>query len=240
MNSINQFWNRQNASLNRDSSDEFYKKKASEHRNVMSDSDAQDGILDLGCGAGELLIHLSRLAKIDIGVDYSLAMIKAAQQRLDGQFFGLLLQVDIFSYLPSAKQTVWTTTGAINQYLDADQMSRVLDMFVDNDKVRSFYLFDCIDPLRYDLVSHSISYRQKHILPLKLIPAFKKYIKQLIVACGLIFNRYSKDVIYLGKPSMGYGQRPAFWLRNGVVRDLNVEIISSRYYEYRYHVVIRK
>jgi SAM-dependent methyltransferase len=159
MSSISQFWDKQNTSLNRESSNAFYKKKALEHRSVLSDNDAHDGILDLGCGAGELLLHLSKLAQIDVGLDYSLGMIKAAQQRLEGQFSGLLLQADIFTYLPSASQPVWTTTGAINQYLDIDQLACVLDMFVSNDKVRSFYLFDCIDPLRYHLLLDSISYR---------------------------------------------------------------------------------
>jgi SAM-dependent methyltransferase len=196
--------------------------------------------LDLGCGAGELLLHLSQLAKIDIGVDYSLSMINAAQQRLEGQFSGLLLHVDIFNYLPSTIQPVWTTTGAINQYLDADQLSCVLDIFASNDKVRSFYLFDCIDPLRYHLLSHSISYRPKHDLQLNFISSVKNSVRRLITAGGLIFNRYQKDSFYLGTPSMGYGQKPSFWLNSAVNRGLNVEIISSRYYEYRYHVVIGK
>lgn len=240
MNDINQFWNKQNSSLNREKSDIFYKNKASEHRSVLDDNDSRDGILDIGCGAGELLEYLCLLVKIDIGLDYSQAMIKAAQERLEGKFSGCLIQEDIFKYLPSSTQPVWTTTGGINQYLDENQLVSILNIFKSNTKVRSFYLFDCIDPLRYDLLLHSISYRPEHIYTDKFFSILKNYFRRLLLSGGLILNRYSKYTHYLGTPLMGYGQRPAFWIINCALLQLNVEIISSRYYEYRYHVIIKK
>jgi SAM-dependent methyltransferase len=118
-------------SLNRESGDEFYRKKAREHRDVLSDNDAQYGILDLGCGAGELLEQLAPLAKVAVGIDYSPAMLAAARRRLDGRF----------------------------------ELERILDLFAANAKARTFYLFDCIDPMRYDLLVLGISYRPEHLAP---------------------------------------------------------------------------
>lgn len=238
--SIRQFWDNQNSSLNRDTNDIFYFKKASEHRSVLNDNDSVVGILDLGCGAGELLQYLSQLANIDIGLDYSQEMVNAARHRLKGQFSGLLIQADISTHLPIAQQQVWTTTGAINQYLDDNNLACVLDFFCNNEKAHSFYLFDCIDPLRYDLLLHSISYRPEHIERLNFFDKIKMSVRRIMIGFRLMFNYYENDSRYLGSPSMGFGQRPAFWLNNCAARGLNVEIISSRYYEYRYHVIIKK
>jgi hypothetical protein len=41
-------------------------------------------------------------------------------------------------------------------------------------------------------------------------------------------------------PGMGYGYLPRFWLEACDARGLEVEIVSSRFYEYRYHVLIHK
>lgn len=134
MDAIGQFWAKQSMSLNRESGDEFYRKKAKEHRDVLSDNDAQYGILDLGCGAGELLEQLAPLAKVAVGIDYSPAMLAAARRRLDGRFELELLEADVFSYLPNAEPPVWTTTSAINQYLDGAELERILDLFAANAK----------------------------------------------------------------------------------------------------------
>ena len=39
---------------------------------------------------------------------------------------------------------------------------------------------------------------------------------------------------------MGFGYLPSFWRRQADAHQLSVEIVSSRYYEYRYHVMLRK
>jgi cyclopropane-fatty-acyl-phospholipid synthase len=238
--SIRQFWAGQAASLNRESGKEFYRKKAREHAAILSAEDAQRGALDLGCGAGELLECLAALVKVNVGLDYSASMVAAARQRL-ASFADLDLQeADVFDYLPTTGIAVWMTTGALNQYFAARDLRRVLDLFVSNAAARSFYLFDCIDPLRYRVLPFGSSYRSQHALAAASRDRLKRAARRLRVAAKFAFGGYSADVQYLGSASMGYGQLPRFWLRECASRGLSAEITSSRYYEYRYHVQIAK
>jgi SAM-dependent methyltransferase len=238
--SIRQFWAAQAASLNRESGKEFYRKKAGEHAAILSAEDARAGVLDLGCGAGELLECLAPLVQVDVGLDYSASMVAAARQRL-AAFANLdLVEADIFEYLPATSIAVWMTTGAINQYFDAQNLRRVLDLFTANAAARSFYLFDCIDPLRYRLLPFGSSYRSHHALTPSSRRRLTSAARRLGMAARFAVGGYSADVQYLGSPGMGYGQLPRFWLRECVSRGLSAEIISSRYYEYRYHVQIAK
>jgi SAM-dependent methyltransferase len=240
MDEISRFWDAQVASLNREAGDVFYRKKAHEHRSVLSDHDAEAGIIDLGCGAGEMLEHLAPLARISAALDYSESMLNAARDRLGDRFGIDLMVADIFTYLPTSPHAVWTTTGAINQYLDEPDLRRVLGLFRDNQRAEAFYLFDCIDPLRYVLLGSGISYRPEHMAAPSAAGAIKRLGRRVITAAKLALGGYERPVAYLGSPGMGYGQRPDFWLRACAEANLDVEIISSRYYEYRYHVIARK
>ena len=219
---------------------EFYRSKAQEHAGILSQQDAQLGSLDLGCGAGELLEHLAGMIKVELGVDYSASMLSAARARL-AKFPDLkLVRPDVLQYLPSAGQAVWMTTGAANQYLDAVGLERLLDGFRDNAAARSFYLFDCIDPIRYRLLRFGISYRAEHGAPLSGLRRIAHAYRRLRAALRFAAEGDLHGVQYLGSPQMGYGQLPRFWLRECERRRLSVEIVSSRYYEYRYHVRIMK
>jgi SAM-dependent methyltransferase len=240
MDSIGRFWSQQNASMNREASGDFYRKKAKEHYEVLSSADARAGILDLGCGAGELLEYLAPLAAIAVALDYSPSMLAAARQRL-GPGAGIeLVEADIHTYLPQAAQPVWMTTGAINQYLDKNNLRKIIDLYASNKTARAFYLFDCIDPLRFALLMHGISYRPEHLVNPGLTASATRLVRRLLIAGELALNSYARDVRYLGSPGMGYGQSPAFWLGECAKRGLAIEVISSRYYEYRYHVIVRK
>jgi SAM-dependent methyltransferase len=240
MDEINEFWSNQAESLNRERNDEYYRKKALEHRSILAHADAQKGALDLGCGAGELIEQLSGLVKINTAVDFSASMIEAAENRLYPAFDGKIVKADVFTFAARSEDPVWMSTGAINQYLQADRLRDFLDIFSANNNAEALYLFDCIDPLRYDLLFLGISYRPEHALPLTWKGYIKHQVDRLRMAFRLIAGRYDESTLYMGSPGMGFGQRPSFWLKACAERGLNVEIISSRYFEYRYHVIIKK
>lgn len=241
MNSIKEFWMLQNNSLNRTNSIKFYKKKALEHRSILSDDDATADILDLGCGAGELLEQLLSVANITVALDFSESMICAARKRLGSQFKVDLINKDIFEYLPSATHAVWTTTGALNQYLNSADLNRVLLIFAENKKASAFYLFDCIDPLRFRLLYEGISYRADHLKTCStFFSKLKRFARRMYTAIQFASCGFNQPVAYLGSSGMGYGQRPDYWLSQCSLNNLHVEIVSSRYYEYRFHVIIRK
>ena len=237
------FWNAQNSSLHRDSSAAFYRGKAEEHASLISPEDRSAGIVDLGCGAGELLEQLAGLVKIDAALDFSDAMLAEARRRLADHSDVALINADLFAYLPKQRHAVWTTTGAINQYLDRAETMRFLDLFAKHPDAHALYLFDCVDPLRYALLPYGLSYRPEHLddgqtktfrarvgRPVRLTQRVSK----------LLTGGFTKDFQYLGSAGMGYGAPPRFWLLTARNFGLHAQIVSSRYYEYRYHVLLHK
>jgi hypothetical protein len=55
------------------------------------------------------------------------------------------------SYLHEHEHRAWTTTGAVNQYLDSVEQFALLDVFVGSGSAKVFHMFDCVDPLRYQM-----------------------------------------------------------------------------------------
>lgn len=235
-----QFWERQTSSRHRLDTDDFYKSKAQEHAAFLADAERTVGVVDIGCGAGELLYFFSEYAKVDVAIDYSRSMLAQAKVRLAEKPIALV-EGDVFEYLPDTQQQIWTSTGAINQYLPPERLGDFLDMFCRNSHVTALYLFDCVDPIRMALMPFGISYRPAEPtsrlkeVPRRIYRAGKHGIFAARHALGL--QRPSQK---LRGDGMGYGFLPRFWREHAAERQLEVEIVSSRYYEYRYHVILRK
>lgn len=233
------YWSRQTSSLHRFSTPQFYRAKAVEHVALMKPEDRDAGALDLGCGAGELLENLIPHIRIDAGMDYSPSMLEAARARL-GSNAPRLEEGDVFDCLPAAKSKVWLTTGALNQYLSPVQIKSILDIFKLNDNVSSFYLYDCVDPVRYRLLNVGLSYRIEQLEAPSLKKKAYAWFLRVKAASGFLFGGFAQDAQSLGLVGMGYGFLPRFWLKAARERGLSIEIVSSKYYEYRYHVVLTK
>lgn len=238
-----EFWSKQTSSLHRSDDEGFYRGKAEEHAALMTPGERSAGCVDLGCGAGELLFHFTDHANVLAGVDYSQSMLDQAARTLDGKNVALL-NADIFEYLPDAGFGVWTTTGAINQYLDPVRLNAFLDMFASNREARAVFLFDCVDPIRYLTLPFGSSYRLAQPprgsgLKAHLRPAHRLY-RRWLVASRLALGRLAAPSTKLGSANMGYGYLPRFWIDAAALRNLRIDIVSSRFYEYRYHVALRK
>lgn len=235
-----QFWSTQTSSLHRFSSDEFYLRKAEEHASLMSAADRNSGCIDLGCGAGELLRHLAGLVRVAAGVDYSASMLTEARRRLDG--LGIeLFEADPLDLLPSTAHRVWITTGAINQYYDSDRLHLLLDLLTNHPSARVLHMFDCVDPLRYRVCAFGSGY----LPPLEsrdhsVFRRTRRAMARWRVAFALGMGRFERPIARLGRTQMGFGQRPDFWIAAARKRGLGIEIVSSRFYEYRYHVRLRR
>lgn len=236
------FWNAQTSSLHRSDTPDFYEKKAQEHASLMTQEDCESSCVDLGCGAGELLFYLLDQVNVKVGLDYSESMLSAARQKLQGKTISLRSD-DIFEYLPQSDCQVWTTTGAINQYLSEEDMAAVLDIFVRNKSVRAFYLFDCVDPIRYFLMPHGIGYRAFYGNSQQNSAVYRKVVllaHRIRTALRLALGFPNRLPTKLGSMGMGWGYPPSHWFSAAETRGLGVEVVSSRYYEYRYHVILRK
>ena len=236
-----EFWAQQSSSFGRYDSPEFYSDKAEEHAQLLRIKDRVAGAVDLGCGAGELLEHLLHEVHIEAGVDYSSSMLEAAKKRI-GKDSPELIKADVFQYLESATHPVWLTTGALNQYLKATQIEQLMALFHTNPKARSFYLFDCVDPIRYRLMGFGISFHPNQLTQDKVAwyRRIIRYLRRALVAFNLTFGRLSGDCVYMGSPAMGYGFSPRFWMELGKRHGISTRIVNSRHYEYRYHVIFNK
>jgi len=241
---LREFWGMQTSSRHRSAAPEFYLRKAEEHAALMTPEEKSGGCVDLGCGAGELLYYLSDHARIDAGLDYSPSMLNAARRRLDGKSI-TLSDADAFTYLRECTSPTWMTTGALNQYLPAHRLADAVDSFTVNARARSFLLFDCVDPVRYAMLPCGIGYQltnqsERKPMSRRVRRSLRTSRSLLRVAQIVLLRRKRREWARLPGEGMGYGYLPSFWLRQADAHQLSVEMVSSRYYEYRYHVILRK
>ncbi|MGH3457720.1 methyltransferase domain-containing protein [Aeromicrobium sp.] len=210
----------------------------------MTPEEKTAGCVDLGCGAGELLYYFSDHAKVDMGIDYSQSMLDVAHRRLDGKSIALS-DVDAFTYLPECTSPTWVTTGALNQFLSSHRLADLMDLFTVNESARSFYLFDCVDPVRYAMLPCGIGYQPMKVSERKPLSrlmrrSLRTVGRLLRMAQIVLLPRKQREWARLPGEGMGFGYLPSFWLHQADVHQLSIEIVSSRYYEYRYHVILRK
>lgn len=234
-----EYWHSRTRSGHRDDSDLFYRRKAAEHAAILTDDDRTAGAVDLGTGAGELLKHLLELVNVEVAIDFSDNMLTEARHRL-GEARVELRNADAFTYLAEARHAVWIASASLNQYLGAGDHRKLLEIFQQNRSARSIYYFDTIDPIRYVLWRHGIlgRYRLSHHR--------SSWAKRLAKIALGSFRMLANAVRCTGAPSdvrigqSGFAFHPNFWLQLSKANGLNCELTSSRYYEYRYHVVIQK
>ena len=241
-----EFWGAQSSSLQRYGTDDFYKKKAAEHISIISPFHLGLRTIDLGCGAGELLSWFLIIRDDDNNIaalDYSESMLSAARKKIGSPTVDFVCE-DPFKYLPGSEFGLWMTTQAINQYLSAPQLVAFIKMFRDNHNAKALYLFDCIDPVRYGVLSFGCRYDGGSSPPEKtglggLSRSTLGSVKRVLKFLRMTLNR--QPYRSLDDVGMGFGFLPSFWLMScKTIGGLHAEIISSRYYEYRYHVIVTK
>ena len=243
-NDTKEFWNTQTSSLHRSNDDAFYAEKAQDHVSFMAPRDRTLASIDLGCGAGELLVYLAKDIDVREGLDYSRSMLEAARDRLGGSGIALS-DADIFTHLPETSHPVWLTTGALNQYLDRERLDAFLDLFAANPAARSLYLFDCVDPIRYSFLTFGLQYAAPAQTLAsggmrELARRARAFVRRARLAALFALGGFERTPIPLGRAAMGYGHKPRYWLEAAAKRGLEAKIGSSRQYEYRYHVALRK
>lgn len=237
-NKISDYWSNVSFSAHRESDFSFYKANVKEHISVMDTGDTELSIIDLGCGTGKLLKCYLDEVNVVVGLDFSSNMLVEASEYVGEKI--KLVNANVFEYLPDCDIPVWITTEALNQYLNEIEIRNLLAIFKNNFHAKSFYLFETICPLRFPLMNCGLSYRSVSWMSENFLHSFKSFILRCQYAVKLVCGRLSRNICYLGSPMMGYAYLPRFWLSLAKELDLHVEIIGSKYYEYRYHVVLKK
>jgi SAM-dependent methyltransferase len=232
MRSFESYWEGKRSSGHRYNGENFYKEKAKEHLLLFKEIEKEMRISDIGCGAGELLYYLVERCHVVDAVDYSSSMITQAKKRLHHKGLEFIIS-DAHSYMKQSKSQVIVGCESFNQYLDSKEIEEIIDLFVASSHMRSIFLFDTIDPDRYQLWSQG-RIRYDHFFPSRKA-ILMLYLREI---WSLFDGGYRDYGIKIGE--MGYGYRPHFWMDLAKKHHLKLEIISSLKYEYRYHVVLRK
>lgn len=233
------FWLTKRSSLHRGSGDRFYEEKSAEHLAFMDASDRQAGAIDLACGAGELLQKLSPKVRVIAGLDTSPSMLAEAAGRLGDQGIRLVNEPAI-EHLSRNPFAVWMTTGGLNQYLDPADQRRLLDLLASSQETRSYYMFDCVDPIRYRMMPLGIGYLTSAHPRQSNVGGFRSALLRARAAFQLLTGDSTRPAVPLRRPGMGWGYLPRFWAAEAAKRGLTIRFASSLQYEYRYHVAIGK
>ena len=229
------FWTGRTSSGQRYSGPIYNMAKAQEHANFMTSSDRVRGAVDLGCGAGEILSEFTNLVTINAAVDFSSSMIEAAKKSIPNRGIAFHCQ-DVFEYLSVSRESVWTSSQGINQYSDERMLTELFAAFAKSQEASAMYLFDTIDPFKYLLARGGVLGAYYGGIHFSIV---KRTLMLLVgTVISLLYPRWFQ-IGYLGR-IVGYGVSPTFWTRMCGNHDLNVRMVSSLHYEYRYHVAIEK
>lgn len=260
-------WSAQSSSGNRSDTPVYLERKASENHAILRDycSYSTEPVVDLGCGAGELLVYLMGSVNISKAVDYSESMLSAAKSRIGNIKLHSAPELICagIGILPELSEAVWISTGALSQYSSRDHLKEIISSFQQNNAAKHLILFDTIDPVRFlmlPLIAYSNDYdsngitcepkaRIKKARLANMLVFAKRLLRILLYFpfstlfgfARLAFCAFSSSgVCRLPGSLMGYGVFPSFW--NLAVRQsgLKLSLLSSREFEYRYHVVISK
>lgn len=227
------YWSRKTNGEHRLILEEFLEKEASEKLYLLAGG---NNILDIGCGAAELLTYYAGQYENCIGVDQSESMLFQARKRIENQHLNhkikLIhqsatriwedLKLNFRNYYPFDR----ITAGQLIQYLTKEQIddfiANSMKFLTPNGKI---WLFDIVDSRTYELWLSGLYHTNDLNISILL-----KIIGQRI-----------KDrlKILAGKPisDMGYGYSPIFFTTIAQKYGLQVSFSNSMYYEYRYHAV---
>jgi len=250
-------WSNQSNSFNRSDSFKYLERKSLESHSVLFEYCSYNGedVVDLGCGAGELLEHLISKLNITQATDFSSTMLATCKKRISKRYPLINLKYTNagIEYLPLLNEEYWISTGALSQYSSLSQIAEILYCFKENSSAKYLILFDTIDPVRYFL-QPLIGYKNysageqknsssNHTTALKLLDKFKQFRFALTFSYKSIESiclSVLRSVQRLPGSLMGFGVKPTLWKIETQRLGLGCYIVSSREFEYRYHVLISK
>jgi len=197
-------------------------------------------LLDFGCGAAELLVHMAPHYKYIIGADFSSSMLSMAQKRATSY---KLTNID---WIEADDVTIWNnpiikegkgqvrtfdhiTCAEVVQYLTPKQIERFLDNALSHiNPGGRLLLSGCIEPLLLQ------KWRKGAFVPSwqKGIYFLKNFARQAVI----IYRKINK---FEHVDPNGNAYPEEFMWQLAAKHGLNMEIYPSTIFEYRYDVLIK-
>lgn len=238
------YWKQASTSGQRYKDPSFLNLKAQEHIQIIRgpDDSLYETIVDLGCGFGEVLAaDLNNGLDIQKAIDYSPRAVEKAK-KLCQNFPISIVTSDALEYICQVDSQLIIACQSVNQYLDSESLKRLVASFSANPSCKRLILFDTICPLRYLATTIFPVYVRydSNPFPLSMSGALLRslrYSATLFVSC---FGLAKYGSIQLSGPSMGFAYSPIFFRSIAKEMGLMVNLYSSRFYEYRFHVDIMK
>jgi cyclopropane fatty-acyl-phospholipid synthase-like methyltransferase len=228
------YWSERSSAEHRDSSEEFFAKHAEEKLLHLAPGMRRGALLDVGCGAADLLVYYAPHYQRVIGVDFSPAMVSKARERIAGHAGARHAEVfeadDTTVWERASGQFDCITAGGVVQYWDPGQLDRFIARAVERLAAGGrIVLFEIIDPRLYPL--HALG--QFRLEPTRL-PSLA------VRAAGYAWSTVRRVLAGETALPLGHGYTPAKLQALAERHGLSLQLAWSMYYEYRYHAILRR
>lgn len=245
--SLQTYWSDKTSSGHRYSTELFFADKAREHHLFLQNLPGIEDVCDIGCGTGELFRHYIRLGLRMSGIDFSQTMIDVAKT-LNPEASDRLQHVqDTSVHISTTTSTMLISCGALGQYSTFTEIHSFLVEFLKNSNLRSFVLFDCIEPSWYRYFqSGAVQLPPSEGFNWTNGPAVSTsryrsliYLRARARRLRLVLAPLQSDTSTSLK-NMGYAHPAAKFQRIASDLGLLTKFACSSQYEYRYHVAFYK
>lgn len=224
------YWSGRTDGGHRQQSEEFLQQEA---REKLYHLDGGESILDFGCGSADLLAHYASAYSRLVGADFSPSMLAGAARRLARFHCSdrvTLVEADdrsVWEKVPGTFDRI--TAGQVIQYLTPVKIEAFLDSAAGRlNEGGRIVLFDIIDPRIFFLFELGLfgGGDTRTAAAIARLPI-------------LLLRRLVRRLRGLPAAEMGYLYRPEEIAPLAALCGLEMEVVWSMHYEYRYHAILR-
>lgn len=222
------FWSAQSSGIHRFETEDFLQREA---REKLLHMPAGGRLLDFGCGSADLLVYYADAFTSIVGADYSPSMLAKARERL--QRFG----IRTIELVEADDRSVWDlglgtfdciTADGVVQYLNRRQLERFVQRAAGAlAPGGAICLFGVLDPLQ--LLLWEGGWFRTNVRLLERIVGVGR--AAMVQAARRMLGR---------QRGFGIAYSPDCFVDIAGQSNLRIEFARSVYYEYRYHVLLRK
>lgn len=223
------FWNEQKNAGHRSQEEVFLMKLGRERLLHLTGGTS---LLDFGCGSADLFQYYASEYESAVGVDFAQNMLDKAQTKLDA--LGLDTQLILADNTNVGTKVSGPfdriTSSGVMQYLNYEEIEHLLTQF---EKLLAkdgcIALFDFIDPHSHLLFKAGLSSAQ----PRRSVGALLNGGKEL-------FRRWKRRAKGESELTIGHAHSPDRIVGIAARQGFNAEYLRSIYYEYRYHLLLKR